>query len=133
MAKETIKSTKELRKFGLVMAVPLAIIGGILMWKAKFIAPYLLGLSGLFLICGLRFPKLLSPIEKVWMTFAEILSIIMTRVILTLTFYLVITPVGLLLRLLGKDLLKFKFEPELKTYWVPVEPDGPRGRPDKPY
>ncbi len=133
MAKETIKTTKELRKFGLVMVVPLAIIGGVLLWKGKFLAPYVLILSALFLIFGLFFPKLLAPVEKIWMKFAEILSVIMTRVILSLTFYLVITPLGLLVRLLGKDLLQKKFEQEVKTYWVPVDSNGPCSRPDKPY
>ncbi len=115
------------------MVVPLAIIGGVLLWKGKFLAPYVLILSALFLIFGLFFPKLLAPVEKIWMKFAEILSVIMTRVILTLTFYLVITPLGLLVRLLGKDLLQKKFEQEVKTYWVPVDSNGPCSRPDKPY
>lgn len=133
MKKGNIKTKKELRKFGFVMTVPLAIIGGILYWRQKPAAPYLLILAAFFLFSGFLFPTILRPIEKIWMKIAEFISAIMTRVILFLTFYLVITPVGLILRLIGKDLLEIKFDPNRESYWVPVEEDGPCSRPDKPY
>ena len=133
MTKQVKKSPRALRKFGLVMTVPLLILGALLWWKGKPAAPYLLALAGFFLIIALVLPRILQPIEWVWMKLAHILSAIMTRVILTLTFYLVITPLGLAMRLLGKDLLHLKFEQNRQSYWVPVEPDGPQSRPDKPY
>lgn len=133
MKKENTKSKKELRKFGLVMTIPLAIIGGFLFWKEKPAAPYLLVLAAFFLISGLFFPTILKPVEKIWMKIAELISAVMTRVILFLTFYLVITPVGIILKLMGKDLLEIKFDPDKKSYWVPVEKDGPCSRPEKPY
>jgi hypothetical protein len=133
MEKKNLKSKKELRKFGIVMMIPLGIIGGILFWKGKSAALYFFILAGFFLVSGLFLPKILSPIERIWMKIAEILSAVMTRVILILTFYFVITPIGLILRLMGKDLLQMKFEPERKSYWEAVEEDGPCGRPDKPY
>jgi Saxitoxin biosynthesis operon protein SxtJ len=133
MAKQKPKTKKELRKFGIVMSTPLGIIGGILFWKGKSSGGYFFVLAAFFLMSGLLFPGILRPIERIWMKFAEIISAVMTRVILTLTFYLVITPVGLLLRLMGKDLLQMKFEPHRKSYWEPVEEDGPCSRPDKPY
>jgi hypothetical protein len=67
------------------------------------------------------------------MKFAEIMGAIMTRVILTLSFYVVITPFGLLLRLMGKDLLDIRMDRPRDTYWIPIEPDGPAFRSDKPY
>ena len=133
MEKRKTKTKKELRKFGIVMSVPLAIIGGILFWKGKPSGGYFLALAAFFLICGLLLPGILVPIERAWMKFAEIISAVMTRVILILTFYLVITPVGLLLRLMGKDLLQMKFEQDRGSYWEKVEEDGPCSRPDKPY
>lgn len=133
MKKGNIKSKKELRKFGFVMTVPLAIIGGFFFWKGKPAAPYFLILAAFFLISGLFFPSILKPIEKIWMKIAELISAVMTRVILFLTFYLVITPVGLILKLMGKDLLEIKFDPDKESYWVPVEKDGPCSRPEKPY
>jgi len=127
------KNKKELRKFGIVMTIPLGIIGGILFWRGQSAANYFLIIAALFLISGLLLPKTLSPIERIWMKIAEIISMVMTRVILILTFYLVITPVGLLLRLMGKDLLQMKFEPDRESYWENVEEGGPCSRPDKPY
>lgn len=133
MAKDKTKTKKELRKFGFVMIVPLAIIGGFLLWKATPAAPYLLILAAFFLISSLLLPSILRPIERIWMKIAELISAVMTRAILVLTFYLVITPMGLILRLIGKDLLDMKFDSNRKSYWVPVEDDGPCSRPDKPY
>jgi hypothetical protein len=133
MTKKIIKTKKELRKFGFVMTLPLAIIGGILLWRGRTAAPYFLSIAAFFLLSGLFLPSILRPIEWVWMKIAEIISAVMTRVILTLTFYLVITPVGLIMRIFGKDLLQMKFKSKRDSYWVPVEKDGPFSRPDKPY
>ena len=127
------KSNQELRKFGIVMAIPLTIIAALLFWKGRPAAPYFLGLAVLFLSSGMIAPRILAPVERIWMAFAGVLSVVMTFVILTLTYYIVITPMGLLLRLFGKDLLQLKFHADQKSYWIEVEPDGPCSRPDKPY
>ena len=127
------KCIRKLRRFGLTMALPLAILGGLALWRGKITAPYLLGLAAVFLLAALVSPRALAPVESGWMKFAEALSAVTTRVVLFLSFYLVITPCGVLLRLLGKDLLHRKFERQLKSYWVAVDPDGPCSRPDKPY
>ena len=133
MSSEKPKTIGELRKFGLIMAVPLSLIGGLMLWRGRAAGPYMLALAAFFLITGLVVPGALEPVERIWMEFARRLSVVMTYVILTLTFYLVITPVGLLLRLLGKDLLGRQFDPKMHSYWTPVEPDGPCSRADKPY
>ena len=130
---QTPKTLKELRTFGLIMSAPLTLIGCFLWWKGRIAAPYVLIAAGIFMITGLLTPGLLRPIEKLWMKFAEILGAVMTRVILTMAYYLVITPLGLLLRLLGKDLLGLHFDTKSESYWVHVEMDGPSTRPDKPY
>lgn len=127
------KSPSDLRTFGLVMAGAFGLIGGVLWWKDVAAAPYVLGVAAFFGIAGLVVPRLLGPIEWAWMKLALVLSAIMTRVILTLAFFLIITPIGLLLRLMGKDLLQTTLDPEQPSYWTPVEPDGPGTRPEKPY
>ncbi len=127
------KSNKELRKFALVMTIAFAIIGSIAFWQGRNGAPYLLYISAFFLVSGGLFPRLLIPIEWAWMKLAHYMSIVMTFIILTLTFYLMIAPLGLMMRLFGKDLLSLKFEPNRKSYWIKVDPDGPASRYDKPY
>lgn len=115
------------------MAIAFGLIGGLLFWRGKDLAVYFFGLAGFFLAGGLLFPGGLAPLEKWWMKLAMVLSAIMTRVILTLTYYLMITPIGFLLKLMGKDLLRLKIDPEAQSYWIPGEEDGPATRPDKPY
>ncbi len=133
--KSPFKSSRELRKFGMVMFVPLAIIAGLLFWK-KGLAPQTYGAGGaaaFFLVFGLVVPRVLGPIEWAWMKFAGVLSYVMTRVILTMTFFFAMTPVGLLRRILTRDPMQLKKDPGAESYWVPVEEDGPGTRSDVPY
>ena len=115
------------------MTVPLLIVYALMLWREKPGAEWFLGFAIGFFVLAIIFPQGLAPIEKGWMAFARVLSIVMTFVILTTTYYIVITPVALLLKLLGKDILDKKFDPEKKSYWIPIETDGPATRPEKPY
>ena len=131
--KQTRKTNRELRKFGLVMTVPLAIIGGLLFWRERPAAPYFIGLAAFFLVTGLAVPIVLLPIEKAWMALAKVLSIVVTYILLTVTFFVMITPLALLLKLIRKDLLSLKLTSNPESYWVKVDPEGPSSRIDKPY
>ena len=130
---EMKKTVGELRKFGITIGIALAVLGGIAWWRDAGAAPYLLGVAGAFAVLGLVLPRALAPIEYLWMKLALVLSYVMTRVILTLAFYLAITPTGLLLRLMRKDLLTLKIDRAAPSYWVRVEQDGSQSRHDKPY
>ena len=127
------RTNRDLRKFCITMACALAVFGALFLWREKPVWPWLFGVSGFFLFFGLLLPQVLKPIEWAWMKMAHFMGQIMTRVILTLSFYLVITPLGLIRRLLGKDQLNLKFDKNASSYWIPVDPDGPVSRPDKPY
>lgn len=134
MARKQKTETQRLRSFGLVMAVALGIFGSLaVFWRGHAWGEYLWYAGGAFLLLGLLAPRLLAPIERVWMAFAVVLGTVMTTIILTLTFFVVMTPMGLLLRLTGKDLLGLEGDPEIDSYWVPVDADGPASRPDQPY
>ena len=133
MARKQQTETQRLRKFGFVMAVAFGIFGALFLWRDKPWGIYTLYAAAAFLGLGLVAPRLLAPIEKAWMALARVLQTVMTALILTLTFLLVMTPMGLLVRLTGKDLLGMKGDPEIESYWVPVEQEGPASRPDKPY
>ena len=67
------KSNKELRTFGLTLAVAFAILASILLWRDKASWPYLYAAAGFFLVAGLALPRLLAPIEWVWMKLARIM------------------------------------------------------------
>jgi len=127
------KTNKELRKFGITLAIAFAILGGLLFWRDKPAGPYLFIISGLFLVTGLIIPRLLSPVEWGWMKIAHALGYVMTRLLLTITFYIMITPIGIVMKILGKDPLRMRFDKEADSYWISVDPDGTTGRVDKPY
>jgi len=117
-------SRRELRKFGFVMAGALAVIGGLLLWRDKPYYMYFFGCSVLLAVPGALLPTILKPIQKAWMTLAVIMGWIMTRVILCVLFFLVLTPIALLMRLLGKDVLNMNFESGSSTsYWIPKQSD----------
>ena len=131
-----VRTARDLRNFGWVMAACFSLIAAFLRWKwgaESVVPPCLASLAGIFLILGTVAPTVLGPVEKGWMALAEKISVVMTFVIMVLLFYLVITPLGLLLRLFGKDLLERKIRKDLPSYWTPVEADGPATRPYSPF
>jgi len=120
-----IKSSKrELRKFGLTVGIALGIFGGLFLWRGRGYYDILFYIAGAFILLGLVFPIVLKPIQKVWMTLAVILGWVMTRVILCILFYVVVTPIGLISRLFGKAFLDLKFDENAQTYWVPKKSSG---------
>ena len=116
-------SLRELRKFGVIMAGALVFIGCVLLWCQKGLYPYVFILAGIFLLSGLLIPRILMPLHKVWMTLAVVIGWIMTRMILILLFYLIVTPIALLMRVIGKELLDITFDGSNQkvTYWTPRE------------
>ena len=128
-----VKTASDLRKFGLTMATALAVLGAFFLWRDRSWAVWLIWPAGAFLVVGLVAPNILGPVERLWMAIAEVLGAVVTKIILTLTFFLVITPVGLAVRLFSGDRFGKRFDPHAESYWVTVELDGPASRPDKPY
>ena len=119
-------SSKEIRKFGLVIAIALGVIGSFVYVKfGNFdVVGWLWGIGLLFLILGFILPSVLRPIYKIWMLLAFFIGGIVSRVILTVLFYVVLTPTGLVLRLFGKDILDEKFDKKRKSYWVKKDLSG---------
>lgn len=122
-----------MRHFGYSMTVGFGVIGGLLALKQVVIAPYLLALAAGFLIVALLVPQALRPIEWIWMQVANVLGFIMTRIILTLVYIFLITPMRFLLLALGKKTLDLRFDPSLETYWKRANSGGTANRPNKPF
>jgi len=117
---KSIKSDKkELRKFGITMFVALGLLGGLFFWRGRDYYTCFLILSAVFLFLGIAAPILLWPVHKVWMTLAVVMGWVMTRVIMTILFYLIVTPLGLIARLSGKDFLGVKIDRNAESYWIP--------------
>ena len=95
----------------------LLIIAGLLFWKEKESFQLFLAIGIVLFVAGIAIPFTLRPIFWVWMTFATILGWFMTRVILSLLFYVILTPIGLIARSFGKQFLDLKWNKTDATYW----------------
>ncbi|MBF0276834.1 MAG: sxtJ [SAR324 cluster bacterium] len=111
------KKHKELRNFGILVGT---VFLGISLWPlVKGLSPifWLSGLAGVLIAAAIIWPKGLSPIYSVWMKIGEGLGWVNTRIILGIFFYGIFTPIGVVMRVLGKDPLMKKPNPEVKSYW----------------
>ena len=106
------------RSFGLLFFLVFLILG---LWPLKnSLDPnlYLISISGVFLILGLTNSKILSPLNKLWIKFGEILGMIIAPLVMALVYFIVLTPVSLIVRIFGKDLLGLKFLKQKDSYWI---------------
>tara|TARA_B100000965_G_scaffold308330_1_gene267444 strand:+ start:345 stop:725 length:381 start_codon:yes stop_codon:yes gene_type:complete len=106
------------KSFGLLFSIVFLIIG---MWPLKngdSLNIYFIAISITFLILGLINSKLLSPLNKIWIKLGEILGIIISPIVMFLVYFIVLTPVSLIVRLFGKDLLGLKFFKKNESYWI---------------
>ena len=110
-------SFSNLKKFGITMGIAFLVIVLLIFLKHRHAnLPFLL-LSLGFFISAVVSPVILKPVYIIWMRFAFILSWINTRLLLLLIFYLVFTPISLILKLLGKDMLERKIDKQSASYW----------------
>jgi hypothetical protein len=124
-------SHKQERQFGFLFAAVFTIVAFWPLWPLH--APSLgwLGGAGAWLVVALAYPKALAPLYKGWMAFGHVLGWINARIILGLVFFVVVTPIGLVMRLFGKDLLRMR-SPRSASYWIkrdqPLDPKSLRNQ-----
>ena len=115
---KNIKSEKsDLRKFGIMVGTILMIIAGFLFWNEKESFQIFLAIGITLFLTATAIPAALKPIYWIWMIFAIILGWFMTRVILSLLFYVVFTSIGLTLRLFGNQFLELRWDKSKESYW----------------
>ena len=106
------------RSFGLVFFIVFLIVG---LWPLTHENPIRIWsviISLIFLILGLMKSKLLTPLNILWFKFGMILGAIVAPIIMGVVFFLVVTPIGLVMRIMGKDILNKKYDKNKKTYWI---------------
>jgi hypothetical protein len=119
---KNIKETKkDLKNFGITVGTILILIAGLLFWKQKESFLYFGILGALLISAGLIKPVFLKPLNKAWMTLAILMGWVMTRVILTILFYLVLTPTAFIAKLFRKNFLELKIDKSRSTYWIKRE------------
>ena len=124
-------SPPALRRFGLAVGGVFVLLGAVGAWRSGWdpspLATGLLVGGGLLMSLGLLVPVVLGPVFRVWMTGALAMGFVMTRVILTLALVVVFTPVALIFRIIRRDPLHRRPDPDAATYWIRRD-DGPSGR-----
>ena len=106
------------RNFGLVFFIVFLIISTWPLTNEEPVRIWSAIISLVFLVLGLMNSKLLTPLNKLWFKFGMILGAIVAPVVMGVAFFLVITPIGLFMKIIGKDLLKKRYDKKKETYWV---------------
>ena len=121
---EVVKTSTD-RNFGLVFAVLFGIVGGLSYYNGRSRWLWWLALAAFFAAVSQARPQLLAPFNRLWTRFGLLLFAVVSPIALVVVFYLCIAPIGWILRLTGKDLLRLRFEADAKSYWIAREPPGP--------
>ena len=113
-----MKSQSSNKSFGLLFFIIFLILG---LWPLKNgenINFFFITVSVIFLLLSLINSKLLSPLNKLWIKFGEILGTIIAPLVMALVYFVILTPLSFIVRISGKDLLGLKFLKEKETYWI---------------
>lgn len=113
------------RAFGVVFAVVFALVGCWPLMRGEGPWLWAWAIGGAFLIGAIGFPKILHPLNFIWIRFGIVLGMVVSSIVLALVYYLAVTPTGLIMRLARRDLLRLKRDREAKTYWIERDPPGP--------
>ena len=116
--KQLRTGARELRKFGLTVGGIFLLLGLWFYLRGKARYPYFLAPGAVLFILGAAVPRLLKSIYIGWMTLASVFGWIVSTTLLALFYYLVVTPIGLLARLAGKDFLHRRFVRQASSYWI---------------
>lgn len=129
------KNRTEQRKFGLVMAAAFGVLT-LVRWgihrgvQGEWGPPsyWLLGIGAVFGVLGLVWPRSLQEIFWAWMKFALGVNWVVTRILLTIVFFVMIVPIRVLVAVFSEDPLKRELKPDAQTYWEEPEeqPDDPQ-------
>ena len=105
------------RSFGILFCIVFAIIAVWPIFNDGALRIWPIPISLIFLILGLFKSKLLNPLNIVWVKFGELLGRIIAPLVMAIIYFIIVTPIGLFMRLIGKDLLNIKFTKN-SSYWI---------------
>tara|TARA_Y100001970_G_C13944888_1_gene705107 strand:- start:329 stop:706 length:378 start_codon:yes stop_codon:yes gene_type:complete len=108
------------RSFGLLFFIVFALIALWPLMSGGQLRFWPVPISLIFLVLGLLNSKLLSPLNSIWVKLGELLGRIIAPIVMAIIYFTILTPIGLLMRIIGKDLLNIKFSKN-KSYWTKRE------------
>ena len=114
------------RNFGLVFFVFFLIIGLWPLLGTNEIRYWSIFFSIIFFLLGITNSKLLTPLNKIWFNLGILLGKMISPLIMVIIFFLIITPIGVIMRVFGKDILSLKYNKKDKSYWI--EKNGPKSK-----
>tara|TARA_A200000113_G_scaffold25439_1_gene21475 strand:- start:155 stop:547 length:393 start_codon:yes stop_codon:yes gene_type:complete len=114
------------RNFGLVFFVFFLIIGLWPLLGTNEIRYWSIFFSIIFFLLGITNSKLLNPLNKIWFNFGILLGKMISPLVMGIIFFLVVTPIGVIMRVFGKDILSLKYNKKNKSYWI--EKNGPKSK-----
>jgi len=109
---------EQLRDFGLTMALILSIIALVTVTNQNNLSPVWLLLVMFFGLMGILAPSFLRPIEKAWIKLGIMMGMVVTPIVMGILFFGLITPIGIILRIMGKDILNQTIQKDAKSYWI---------------
>jgi len=112
---------KEIRKFGLIAFIFFGVLCCLAIWRAKEIAVFLFGLLSLLGVCFLSLPEFFRPVYYKWLSITHVIGRMITLIILTTAYYIVMTPAALIKRLIGGRPLPVKPNKKVSSYWIARE------------
>ena len=120
-----IKNTVSNKNFGLTFFIVFLIISFWPLMNNEQIRIWSLVIALIFLILGMSNSKILTPLNTIWFKFGLILGRIVSPIVMGIIFFLIVTPISIIMRILGKDLLNLKYNNQ-KSYWI--EKRGPKSK-----
>lgn len=122
--RDEIKGSSD-RAFGIVFTVVFAVVGLFPLIGGAPPRWWSLIVAFGFLAAALVYPKCLGPLNRLWMRFGLLLHRIVNPVVMGFLFFLVVTPIALIMRLIGKRPLHLELDPGARSYWIDRDPPGP--------
>jgi hypothetical protein len=113
-----MKSKSSNRSFGLLFFFVFIGLGLWPITKGENLNIYLVLISIFFLFFGILNSKILTPFNNIWMKFGEVLGLVISPIVMAVVYFIILTPISLIVRLSGKDLLGLKFNKSKSTYWI---------------
>ena len=113
------------RSFGVIVAAVLLVLSALSYWHGRAVWPVLLAGAAVLTGLAVMAPRWLAPLNRLWTKLGLLLHRIVSPVIMAFLFFGVITPIGIAMRLAGRDLLRLRFDRAATSYWLERRPPGP--------